>query len=139
PARGPTRLGTPHPRQTFPPHQPGDCPSLTPRHFGSVLTMTAVRTETTARSASDTSFPPGFVWGAATAAYQVEGAAAEDGRTPSIWDTYSHTPGRVRNGDTGDIAADHYHLYRDDVALMKDLGLKAYRFSISWSRVMEKR
>ncbi|MFD0068490.1 GH1 family beta-glucosidase [Streptomyces sp. NPDC056690] len=97
--------------------------------------MTAVLPETTAESASDTSFPPGFVWGAATAAYQVEGATTADGRTPSIWDTFSHTPGRVRNGDTGDIAADHYHRYRDDVALMKDLGLKAYRFSISWSRV----
>jgi beta-glucosidase len=80
-------------------------------------------------------FPTGFLWGAATAAYQIEGAAAEDGRTPSIWDTYSHTPGRVRNGDTGDIAADHYHRYRDDVALMARLGLKAYRFSVSWSRV----
>jgi beta-glucosidase len=80
-------------------------------------------------------FPVGFLWGAATAAYQIEGAAAEDGRTPSIWDTYSHTPGRVRNGDTGDTAADHYHRYRDDVALMSELGLKAYRFSVSWSRV----
>ena len=80
-------------------------------------------------------FPSGFLWGAATAAYQIEGAAAEDGRTPSIWDTYSHTPGRVRNGDTGDIAADHYHLYRDDVALMSRLGLNSYRFSVSWSRV----
>ncbi len=80
-------------------------------------------------------FPPGFVWGAATAAYQVEGAAAEDGRTPSIWDTFSHTPGRVHNGDTGDIAADHYHRFRGDVALMRDLNLGAYRFSVSWSRV----
>ncbi|MFF2201903.1 GH1 family beta-glucosidase [Streptomyces sp. NPDC058145] len=97
--------------------------------------MTAVRPEPTTRPAADLSFPPGFVWGAATAAYQVEGAAAEDGRTPSIWDTFSHTPGRVRNGDTGDIAADHYHRYRGDVALMKDLGLQAYRFSVSWSRV----
>ncbi|WP_030669733.1 GH1 family beta-glucosidase [Streptomyces cellulosae] len=97
--------------------------------------MTAVRPETMAQSAADLSFPPGFIWGAATAAYQVEGAAAEDGRTPSIWDTFSHTPGKVRNGDTGDIAADHYHRYRDDVALMKELGLKAYRFSVSWSRV----
>ncbi|MBF8175809.1 family 1 glycosylhydrolase, partial [Streptomyces olivaceus] len=85
--------------------------------------MTAVRPETPAQSASGTSFPTGFVWGAATASYQVEGAAAEDGRTPSIWDTFSHTPGKVRNGDTGDTAADHYHRYRDDVALMKDLGL----------------
>jgi beta-glucosidase len=75
------------------------------------------------------------VWGAATAAYQIEGAAAEDGRTPSIWDTFSHTPGRVLNGDTGDIAADHYHRFRDDVAMMADLSLGAYRFSVSWSRV----
>ena len=81
-------------------------------------------------------FPPGFLWGAATAAYQIEGAAAEDGRTPSIWDTFSHTPGKVRNGDNGDIAADHYHRYRDDVALMAELGLAAYRFSIAWPRVM---
>ena len=80
-------------------------------------------------------FPSGFLWGAATAAYQIEGAAAEGGRTPSIWDTYSHTPGKVRNGDTGDTAADHYHRYRDDIALMSELGLQSYRFSVSWSRV----
>ncbi|MCX0243969.1 MULTISPECIES: GH1 family beta-glucosidase [Streptomyces] len=99
--------------------------------------MTAVRPDIAPKPAPEatTTFPTGFVWGAATAAYQVEGAAAEDGRTPSIWDTFSRTPGKVRNGDTGDIAADHYHRYRDDVALMKQLGLKAYRFSISWSRV----
>ncbi|BBA97544.1 putative beta-glucosidase [Actinacidiphila reveromycinica] len=99
--------------------------------------MTAVRSQSAEAAASPAAlrFPPGFVWGAATAAYQVEGAAAEDGRTPSIWDTFSHTPGRVLNGDTGDIAADHYHRYRDDVALMRDLNLGAYRFSISWSRV----
>ncbi|MFE7627581.1 GH1 family beta-glucosidase [Streptomyces sp. NPDC057509] len=98
--------------------------------------MTAVRPDTAPKPAPEaTKFPTGFLWGAATAAYQVEGAAAEDGRTPSIWDTFSRTPGKVRNGDTGDIAADHYHRYRDDVALMKQLGLKAYRFSISWSRV----
>ncbi|MFI6345813.1 GH1 family beta-glucosidase [Streptomyces sp. NPDC050560] len=80
-------------------------------------------------------FPPGFTWGTATAAYQIEGAAAVDGRTPSIWDTYSRTPGRVRNGDTGDIATDHYHRWREDVALMKELGVGAYRFSVSWPRV----
>lgn len=97
--------------------------------------MTAVRPDTTPKQAPGTQFPTGFIWGAATASYQVEGAAAEDGRTPSIWDTFSRTPGKVRNGDTGDIAADHYHRYRDDVALMKQLGLKAYRFSVSWSRV----
>ncbi|WP_335977882.1 GH1 family beta-glucosidase [Streptomyces sp. CA2R106] len=99
--------------------------------------MTAVHSHSAEAAASPAAlhFPPGFVWGSATAAYQIEGAAAEDGRTPSIWDTFSHTPGRVLNGDTGDIAADHYHRYQDDVALMSDLGLGAYRFSISWSRV----
>ncbi|MEU8531062.1 MULTISPECIES: GH1 family beta-glucosidase [Streptomyces] len=80
-------------------------------------------------------FPAGFRWGAATAAYQIEGAAAEDGRTPSIWDTFSRVPGRVRNGDTGDIAADHYHRMPEDVALMRELGLTDYRFSIGWPRV----
>ncbi|GGS17296.1 GH1 family beta-glucosidase [Streptomyces griseoviridis] len=80
-------------------------------------------------------FPPAFLWGAATSAYQIEGAVREDGRTPSIWDTFSHTPGKTADGDTGDIAVDHYHRYRDDVALMADLGLNAYRFSVSWSRV----
>jgi beta-glucosidase len=80
-------------------------------------------------------FPAGFVWGAATAAYQVEGATDEDGRGRSIWDTFSHTPGRVHAGDTGDVAADHYHRWRTDVALMADLGLGAYRFSTSWPRV----
>jgi beta-glucosidase len=80
-------------------------------------------------------FPDGFVWGAATAAYQIEGAVAEDGRTPSIWDTFSHTPGKVRDGDTGDVADDHYHLFRADVALMAQLGLTAYRFSVAWPRI----
>ncbi|MGK5739164.1 GH1 family beta-glucosidase [Micromonospora sp. URMC 103] len=80
-------------------------------------------------------FPPGFRWGAATAAYQVEGAAAEDGRTPSIWDTFSRTPGRVLQGHTGDVACDHYHRFREDVALMADLRLTSYRFSVSWPRV----
>ncbi|MEV0091728.1 GH1 family beta-glucosidase [Streptomyces sp. NPDC050738] len=81
------------------------------------------------------SFPPGFLWGAATSAYQIEGAVREDGRTPSIWDTFSHTPGKTAGGETGDVAVDHYHRYRDDVALMAELGLSAYRFSVSWSRV----
>jgi beta-glucosidase len=80
-------------------------------------------------------FPEGFVWGAATAAYQIEGSANEDGRGPSIWDTFAHTPGRVVDGHTGDVAADHYRRFRDDVALMKDLGLHAYRFSVSWPRI----
>ncbi|MFD5646896.1 glycoside hydrolase family 1 protein, partial [Streptomyces anulatus] len=99
--------------------------------------MTAVRSDTAPQQAlaAAAPFPTGFLWGAATAAYQVEGAAAEMGRTPSIWDTFSHTPGRTLGGDTGDVAADHFHRYRDDVALMKRLGLQAYRFSVSWSRV----
>ncbi len=76
-----------------------------------------------------------FRWGAATAAYQIEGAAREDGRGPSIWDTFSHTPGRVRGGDTGDVATDHYHRWREDVELLSALGAQTYRLSISWSRV----
>ena len=80
-------------------------------------------------------FPPDFLWGAATAAYQIEGAAAEDGRTPSIWDTFSRTPGRTVGGHTGDVACDHYHRFRDDVKLMADLGLRSYRFSLAWPRV----
>ncbi|MFC7547356.1 GH1 family beta-glucosidase [Plantactinospora sp. GCM10030261] len=79
--------------------------------------------------------PAGFRWGAATAAYQIEGAADEDGRGPSIWDTYSHTTGRTRNGDTGDVAADHYHRWAEDLTHLAELGLGAYRFSISWPRV----
>ncbi|MFF3246644.1 GH1 family beta-glucosidase [Streptomyces sp. NPDC002870] len=95
--------------------------------------MTAVdaRPETT----TELRFPAGFRWGTATAAYQIEGAATEDGRTPSIWDTFCRTPGKVRNGDTGDIAADHYHRMREDVALMKQLGVTDYRFSVAWPRV----
>ncbi|MFS4092846.1 GH1 family beta-glucosidase [Streptomyces sp. AF1A] len=85
--------------------------------------------------ASTESFPPAFLWGAATSAYQIEGAVREHGRTPSIWDTFSHTPGKTAGGDTGDIAVDHYHRYREDVALMAGLGLNAYRFSVSWPRV----
>jgi beta-glucosidase len=81
------------------------------------------------------SFPAGFTWGSASAAYQIEGAAAADGRGPSVWDTFSHVPGNVRGGDTGDIACDSYHRYREDVSLMAELGLNGYRFSISWPRV----
>jgi beta-glucosidase len=80
-------------------------------------------------------FPDGFVWGAATASYQIEGAATADGRGPSIWDTFSRTPGRVFSGHTGDIACDHYHRYADDVAMMAGLGLASYRFSIAWPRI----
>src|SRR5579883_681580 len=80
-------------------------------------------------------FPKGFLWGVATSAYQIEGAANEDGKGKSIWDTYAHTPGKIRDGSTGDVANDHYHLYTDDVKLMKMLGAKAYRFSIACARI----
>jgi beta-glucosidase len=80
-------------------------------------------------------FPPQFLWGCATAAYQVEGAAEEDGRGPSIWDTYSHITGKVHNNDNGDVADDDYHRYKEDVQLLKWLGAKVYRFSVSWSRI----
>jgi len=85
--------------------------------------------------AGECRFPADFLWGAATASYQIEGAVSADGRTPSIWDTFSRVPGAVRNGDTGDIACDHYHRMPEDVALMRDLGLGSYRFSIAWPRV----
>jgi beta-glucosidase len=81
-------------------------------------------------------FPDGFLWGTATAAYQIEGAFDEDGRGTSIWDTWCHTPGRVEDGFTGDVACDHYHRFREDVALMASLGLNAYRFSVSWPRIL---
>ncbi|HOG46796.1 MAG TPA: GH1 family beta-glucosidase [Anaerolineae bacterium] len=83
-----------------------------------------------------TTFPEGFVWGTATSAYQIEGAVREGGRGVSIWDRFSHTPGKTENGDTGDVASDHYHRWRQDVGLMKELGLNAYRFSIAWPRII---
>jgi len=99
------------------------------------VTGPAMREDAAPMSASSRPFPDGFLFGAATAAFQIEGAALEDGRRPSIWDAFCRVPGAVINGDDGDVACDHYHRYRDDVALMKDLGLQTYRFSTSWSRV----
>ncbi|WP_407351347.1 GH1 family beta-glucosidase [Luteimonas sp. R10] len=84
----------------------------------------------------DFQFPEGFLWGAATAAHQIEGSPLADGAGPSIWTRFAHTPGMTFNGDTGDVACDHYRRWQDDVALMRDLGLKAYRFSVSWSRIL---
>lgn len=80
-------------------------------------------------------FPPGFAWGAATAAYQVEGAVSEDGRAPSIWDTFAHTPGKTKRGETGDVACDHYRRWESDLEMIHDLGLRAYRLSVSWARL----
>lgn len=80
--------------------------------------------------------PAGFTWGVATAAYQIEGAVTEDGRAPSIWDTFSHTPGKVDGGDTGDVACDHYHRVPEDIALIKEVGAGAYRFSLAWPRIV---
>src|SRR3954449_588794 len=79
--------------------------------------------------------PPSFTWGVATSSYQIEGAAAEDGRTPSIWDTFCRVPGAVAGADNGDVACDHYHRMPQDVGLIKSLGVDAYRFSVSWPRV----
>ena len=85
---------------------------------------------------STTNFPTGFLWGAATASYQIEGAWQADGKSESIWDHFAHTPGKISDGSTGDVACDHYHRWRDDIALMRELGLQAYRFSIAWPRVL---
>ena len=81
-------------------------------------------------------FPAGFLWGAATSAYQIEGSPLADGAGPSIWQRFTHSPGLTANGDTGDVACEHYTRFPQDIALMKSLGMKAYRFSIAWPRVI---
>ncbi|ALN86198.1 beta-galactosidase [Lysobacter capsici] len=91
---------------------------------------------TDSRNAADRTFPNGFLWGAATAAHQIEGSPMADGAGPSIWTRFAHTPGMTLNGDTGDVACDHYRRWKEDVKLMKELGLQAYRFSVSWSRIL---
>ncbi|WP_263373726.1 GH1 family beta-glucosidase [Granulicella aggregans] len=88
-----------------------------------------------AMGVTEKKFPAGFLWGSATASYQVEGGVNEGGRGKTIWDTFSHTPGKVANGDTGDVSTDSYHRYKEDVALMKSLGLRGCRFSVAWSRI----
>src|SRR5262249_56562478 len=87
-------------------------------------------------AADDGAFPADFVWGASTSSYQIEGAVDEDGRGKSIWDVFSHTPGRVKNGDTGDIACAHYHRWRDDIDLLARGNFSAYRFSTAWPRIL---
>src|SRR6478752_9214564 len=96
---------------------------------------TDIRQDSARMTSAARTFPSNFLFGAATAAFQIEGAADVDGRTDSIWDAYARVPGAVINADNGDVACDHYHLYRDDVALMKSMGVQTYRFSTSWSRV----
>ena len=103
----------------------------------SVLGISALSAESSLAGATAPSagFPSGFLWGTATSAYQIEGAVNEDGRGASIWDRFAHTPGTISDGSNADTATNHYHLYREDVELMKALGAKAYRFSIAWPRV----
>ena len=84
------------------------------------------------------SFPRGFVWGAATAAYQIEGAWNLDGKGQSIWDTFTHTPGKIENNETGDVAVNHYHHFAQDFSLLKKIDIKAYRLSLSWPRILPK-
>jgi beta-glucosidase len=109
------------------------------RHFAKLAGFSALGTAASAKPASgeakQASFPDGFLWGTATSAYQIEGAVHEDGRGRSIWDTFAHTPGKIRDHSNADRANDHYHRYKEDVHLIKELGVKAYRFSIAWPRV----
>src|SRR6202046_4175136 len=114
--------------------------TLTRRRFGKTLAGTAAAAlprMPLAQMATPSlqRFPSNFLWGCATAAYQIEGAVSEDGRKPSVWDTFSHTPGKTFQGETGDIADDSYHLYKEDIKLLKNLGVSVYRFSIAWSRI----
>ena len=119
--------------------------NLTRRRFGKTLAGTAAAALASGSitriafaqmaTAGLLRFPPNFLWGCATASYQIEGAVNEEGRKPSIWDTFSHTPGKTFQGDTGDVADDSYHLYKEDVKLLKNLGVTGYRFSIAWPRV----
>jgi beta-glucosidase len=116
---------------------------MTRRQFGKTVAATAALANVAmpesssgqTAEAKDMQFPQGFVWGCATASYQIEGAAKEDGRKPSIWDVFSHTPGKTNNGDTGDVADDSYHLYKEDTQLLKNLGAGACRMSIAWPRI----
>ncbi|HET9997799.1 MAG TPA: family 1 glycosylhydrolase, partial [Nocardioides sp.] len=108
---------------------------MTAPSVGRSVGLPATATTTTTTTTGPISFPPGFLWGAATASYQIEGAAHEDGRSPSIWDPFARVPGAIANADHGDVACDHYHRMPDDVALMAELGLTSYRFSVAWPRI----
>jgi beta-glucosidase len=103
--------------------------------FGLAARPVDAAAQATADRHAPAKFPQGFVWGTATSSYQIEGAVNEDGRGRSIWDTFTHTPGKIEDGTTGDRANEHYHRYKDDIGLIRDLGARAYRFSIAWPRV----
>jgi beta-glucosidase len=117
--------------------------AFTRREFGKSIAAAAVvytgvsfqKSAFSQPRAESLNYPKGFLWGSATAAYQIEGSAQEDGRGPSVWDTFSHTAGKTYQGQTGDVACDSYHLYKEDVKLLRNLGASVYRMSISWSRV----
>jgi beta-glucosidase len=109
--------------------------ALAPSILPALATEQALAQNATIAPPTPQLFPKGFLWGSATASYQVEGAVKEDGRGVSIWDTFSHTPGKTNNGDTGDVADDHYHRYKEDIQLMKAMGLQTYRFSVAWPRI----
>jgi beta-glucosidase len=125
---------------TVPPNAPPTAPPTAlqpePTTLPSEVSTSPLIEPTATAAAQAITFPKDFIWGAATSAYQIEGAWNEDGRGESIIDHFTHTPGKIKNNDNGDIALDHYHRYQEDVALMKTIGLRAYRFSIAWSRVL---
>ena len=100
-----------------------------------VAGATSASEQTSSEPSNTRTFPKGFCWGVGTSSYQIEGAWNEDGKGLSIWDTYAHKPGNIKNNDTGDVANDHYHRYKEDVALMKSIGANSYRFSIAWPRI----
>ena len=108
--------------------------SLASLHPGGTVTHPAQQPSPVSPTASQ--FPKDFLWGASTSAYQIEGAAREDGKGLSVWDVFAHKPGKIHDGETGDVACDFYHRYAEDIAHMRELGLTAFRFSISWPRVL---
>src|SRR3954470_18317932 len=103
---------------------------------GAILPCNRLHEHTMAANPIARRFPEGFLWGAATSAHQIEGSPLADGAGPSIWQRFAHTPGMVHEGHTADVTCDHYRNYREDVGLMQQIGLQAYRFSISWARVL---
>src|SRR5215203_6547 len=122
-------------RSTASPSRPPRAAKPIARPRGRPRRQSEIVCDTLSMATTEVIFPERWVWGAATAAYQIEGAVREGGRGPSIWDTFSHTQGKTVNGDTGEVACDHFHRYPDDVAIMAGLGMNAYRFSIAWPRI----